>query len=170
MQNSRLPKSIFVVLAAAAAIHFSYLYAQLPEVVASHFDAHGRPNGWQSKAIFLTFFVGGIVIASIVGFGVPRLIKSLPLDLISLPNKEYWLSPEHRPGTLAFLNSHLAWLGCMLLFVEIFAFEFSIRANLQPDKRFDSASLGYVLAGMGVFLIVWMARLLARFGKPPKTR
>jgi uncharacterized protein DUF1648 len=169
MQNSRLPKSIFVVLAAAAAIHFFSLYSQLPPVVASHFNAHGTPNGWQTKTIFFAFFVGGLVVASIVSFGVPRLIESLPFDLINLPNKEFWLSPEQRPGTLAFLSSHLAWLGCMLLLVEIFAFEFSIRANFQPDKRLDSASLGCVLAAMGVFLIVWLARLLARFGEPPRT-
>jgi Protein of unknown function (DUF1648) len=169
MQESRLPKSVFVVLATAAAIHFFYLYAQLPEVVASHFDAHGRPNGWQTKPIFFAFFVGAIATATFIGFGVPRIIESMPIALINLPNKQYWFSPERRPKTLAFLSSHLAWLGCVVLLVEIFAFEFSVRANFRPDRRFDTASLTYVLAAMGVFLIIWTARLLARFGKPSET-
>jgi uncharacterized membrane protein len=166
MQNSRLPKSVFVVLAAAAAIHFIYLYGQLPEVVASHFDAHGAPNGWQTRMIFFAFFVGSIVIATLVCFGVPLLIDSMPSALINLPHKQYWLSPEQRAGSLAFLRAHFAWLGCAALLVGIFAFEFTIRANFQPDKRFDSASLLYVLAAFGVFLILWLTRLLARFGKP----
>jgi hypothetical protein len=169
MQDSRLPKSVFVALAAAAAIHFYFLYAQLPEVVASHFDTHGRPNGWQTRTIFFAFFVGSIVIATVVCFGVPLLFAGMPPALINLPYKQYWLSPEQRPRTLAFLNAHFAWLGCAVLLVGIFAFEFSVRANFQPDKRFDTASLLYVFAALGVFLIVWMARLLARFGKPPKT-
>jgi len=169
MQDSRLPKSLFVLLASAAAIHFFYLYAQLPEVVASHFDAHGVPNGWQTRTIFFAFFVGSIVIATVVCFGVPLLIASVPATLINLPHKEYWLSPEQRPSSLAYLRAHFAWLGCAVLLVGIFAFEFSVRANFQPDKRFDTASLLYVLGAFFVFVIVWMARLLARFGKPPKT-
>ena len=168
MQNSRLPKSVFLVLAAAAAIHFFYLYPQLPDVVASHFDAHGAPNGWQTRTIFFAFFVGSIVISTIVCFGVPMLIASMPPALINLPHKEYWLSPERRPTSLAFLRAHFAWLGCAVLLVGIFAFEFSVRANFQPDKRFDTTSLLYVFAAFFVFLVVWMARLLARFGKPPK--
>lgn len=167
MQDSRLPKSVFVALAAAAAIHFFYLYAQLPAVVASHFDAHGRPNGWQTRTTFFAFFVGSIVIATVVCFGVPLLIANVPPALINLPYKEYWLSAEQRASSLAYLRTHFAWLGCAFLLVGIFAFEFTIRANFQADKRFDNASLLYVLAAMGVFLIVWMARLLARFGKPP---
>ena len=169
MQDSRLPKSLFVLLAAAAAIHFFYLYTQLPEIVASHFDAHGVPNGWQTRTIFFAFFVGSIVLATVVCFGVPLLIASVPPALINLPHKEFWLSPERRHSSLAFLRAHFAWLGCAVLLVGIFAFEFSVRANFQPNKRFDTASLLYVLAVFGVFLIVWMGRLLARFGKPPNT-
>jgi uncharacterized membrane protein len=71
MPDSRLPKSAFVVLAAAAAIHFFYLYAQLPEVVASHFDAHGEVNGWQTKPIFFSFFVGAIVVAGSLALAFP---------------------------------------------------------------------------------------------------
>lgn len=137
--------------------------------MASHFDAHGKPNRWQTKPIFSAFFVGALVVAAVVGFGVPRIIESLPPALINLPYKDHWLSPQQRPGTLRFFRSHFAWLGCIVLFVQVFSFEFAIRANFQPDKRFDSAYLVYVLAAMGIFLIVWMARLLARFGKPPET-
>jgi hypothetical protein len=169
MQDSRLPKSLFVLLAAASAIHFFHLYGQLPAVLASHFDAYGRPNGWQTRTIFFAFFVGPIVVSTVVCFGVPLLIASVPPALINLPHKECWLSPEQRGSSLDYLSSHFAWLGCAVLLVGIFAFEFSVRANFQPDKRLDAASLFYVLGAFFVFVIVWMARLLARFGKPPKT-
>ncbi len=56
--DSRLPKLLFVVLAAYAAIHFSSYYSQLPDVVASHFDGRGTPNGCQTKPAFFMVFVG----------------------------------------------------------------------------------------------------------------
>jgi uncharacterized protein DUF1648 len=167
MQDSRLPKFLFVLLAAAAATHFFHLYGQLPAIVASHFDGHGAPNGWQTKTIFFAFFGGSIVISTVVCFGVPLLIASVSPALINLPHKEYWLTPERRASSLDYLSAHFAWLGCAVLLVGIFAFEFSVRANFQPDKRFDGVSLLYVLGAFFVFVIVWMARLLARFGNPP---
>jgi len=37
--DSRLPKFLFVLLAVYAAVRFSSYYPQLPDVVASHFNA-----------------------------------------------------------------------------------------------------------------------------------
>ena len=89
MQKSSLPKLLFVLLAVGAAIYFSSLYAQLPEVVASHFNARGVPNGWQTKSAFFSVLIGVSVLAAMVGFGIPRLIMLLPPDYINLPNKNY---------------------------------------------------------------------------------
>ena len=46
MQGARLPRLLFVLLVAGAAIYFSSYYAQLPGVLASHFNGRGIPNGW----------------------------------------------------------------------------------------------------------------------------
>ena len=42
-----------LVLAVAYAVFFGYLaetYSALPAKVASHFDVHGKPDGWMSRA------------------------------------------------------------------------------------------------------------------------
>ncbi|OLD80737.1 MAG: hypothetical protein AUF67_10975 [Acidobacteria bacterium 13_1_20CM_58_21] len=63
MQDARLPRTLFAVLAAGAAIYFSSYCAELLEVVASHFNPQVSPNGWQTKSAFFAVFVGASVLA-----------------------------------------------------------------------------------------------------------
>jgi uncharacterized membrane protein len=166
--QSRLPKLLFLLLAAYAAVHFSSYYSQLPEVVASHFDAHGVANGWQTKSAFFGFLVGVSVLAAVVGFGIPRIITSLPPELINLPNKRYWLAPERRAETMDFLNGYFAWFGCALFAVILLTINFAIQANLHPDRRPDATSMWFVLSGFMAFAIVGTVRIFKRFGRPPQ--
>jgi uncharacterized membrane protein len=166
--QSRLPKLLFLLLAAYAAVHFSSYYSQLPEVVASHFDAHGVANGWQTKSAFFGFLVGVSVLAAVVGFGIPRIITSLPPELINLPNKRYWLAPERRAETMDFLNGYFAWFGCALFAVILLTINFAIQANLHPDRRPDATSMWFVLSGFLLFAILGTVRMLKRFGPPPQ--
>ena len=85
--DSRLPKLVFVLLVVLAAFYFSSLYSRLPDVVASHFDAHGLPNGWQTKTAFFGFFVAITALATVLALAVPRIIRAVPVDLVNLPNK-----------------------------------------------------------------------------------
>jgi uncharacterized membrane protein len=165
--DSRLPKLLFVGLAAYAAIHFSSYYPQLPDAVASHFNARGVANGWQVKSAFFSVFVGVSVLAAVVGFGIPRLIMALPTELINLPNKRYWLAPEHRAESLQFLSAFFAWFGCAVFLVLILTFDYAIQSNLHPDHRPDVSRLWYTLAGFVVFILVWMMRMLTRFLRVP---
>jgi len=168
MRKTRLPKLVFAVLAIGAAIYFRSYYAQLPEVVASHFNARGVPNGWQTKSAFFAFLVGVSVLAAVVGFGIPRIITALPPELINLPNKRYWLAPERRAETMDFLSGYFAWFGCALFAVILFTFGFALQANLHPDRRPDATPMWFVLAGFLAFAILGTARIFKRFGPPPR--
>jgi len=167
MKNSRLPRSVFVLLAALAAIYFWSNYAQLPDVVASHFNARGVPNGWQTKSMFFTFFVGAVGIAWLVGFGVPGLISNMSTALINLPHKEYWLAPERRAETLAFLNRSFAWFGCAALVLILFTFDYAVQSNLYPGHRPDPGHIWYVVVGFSAFVALWIIRLTMYFARTP---
>jgi uncharacterized membrane protein len=167
MQKSTLPKLVFGALAIGAAIHFSSYYAQLPEVVASHFNAGGTANGWQTKSAFFGFLVGVSVLAAVVGFGIPRIITALPPELINLPNKRYWLAPEQRADTMEFLNGYFAWFGCVLFVVILVTFDYALQSNLHPDRP-DIPRLWYVLTGFLAFAVLSLARMFRRFGRPPQ--
>jgi uncharacterized membrane protein len=166
--DSRLPKFVFVLLVFYAAIHFSHYYSPLPDVVVSHFNGRGAANGWQTKSAFFGLFVSVSVLAAVVGFGVPRIISALPAELINLPNKRFWLAPEHLAETMEFLNSYFAWFGCALFLIMILTFDYALQFNLHPENPPDPARMWYILAGFLVFMVVWTARLLAKFLRVPQ--
>jgi uncharacterized membrane protein len=166
--DSRLPKMLFVLLAVLAAIYFWSNYAQLPDVVASHFNARGVANGWQSKSGFLAFFLGAVTLASFVAFGVPAVLSKIPKELINLPNKDYWLAPERQAETLALLGNSFAWFGCGILLVVTTAVNYAIGRNLHPQAQLDPPVLLYVLGGFFVFTILWSIRMIMRFSRIPR--
>jgi hypothetical protein len=166
MRDARLPRFLFVVLAASAAIYFSSYYGQLPDVVASHFNGRGA-DGWQSKLAFFGLFVSMTVLAAFIGFALPRIIAILPPPLINLPNKRYWLAPEHLAETMEFMSARLAWFGCAILVVMILTTDYAIQSNLRAHNPPAASRLWYTFAGFLVFIIVWMIQMFARFGRPP---
>lgn len=167
MRSPGLPKLVFALLAVGATIYFSSYYTQLPEVVASHFNARGLANGWQTKPAFFSVLIGVGVLAAVIGFGIPHLVMLLPPEFINLPNKRYWLAPEQRAETMDFLNAYFAWFGCALIAVILVSFNFAFQANLHPDRRPDATPMWFVLAGFLLFAILGTVRIFKRFGQAP---
>lgn len=166
--DSRLPKLIFTLLVLYAVIHFSFVYPQLPAVTASHFDARGTPNGWQTKQAFLGVFIVVSFIAALVGFGIPRLIGGMPASLINLPYKSYWFAPERIAETREYLKTYFAWFGCAVFVVVIMAFDYAVQINLHPQSPPSPSRMWYILAGFLVFSVVSSARMMAKLLRPPQ--
>jgi uncharacterized membrane protein len=163
--NSSFPKLCFVLLALYAAIHFSLYYPQLPDVVQSHFNSQGSANGWQTKAVFFFFFLGATVLATVIAFAIPAIIRSVPTEIINLPNKNYWLSLEHRAASFEFLSAWFAWLGCAIFLVIIFTFDYAVQSNLHPDHRLNPTHFVYVLVAFLAFTFISIIRICLRFSR-----
>jgi hypothetical protein len=166
--NSRLPKVFFALMVACAVIYFSYLYPRMPAVVASHFDAHGAANGWQTKQAFFGVFAGVTVIAAFLVFVVPALIAIVPPQYVNLPNKDYWLAPERLAGAHQFLSGWFAWFGCAVFGVIVVGCDDAVKWNLGTAEKPGFTRLWLVLAAFGVFTGVWIIRMMLRFGRVPK--
>jgi len=167
MQNSGLPKLIYGLLAGVGLIYFSLVYPQLPDPMASHFNASGGATAWMPKSGFFFLFAFVMVFAGIPVFLVPKQLASRSNDKINLPNKEYWLAPERRAETMQYLGIQMAWFGCALVAFLLCGFYFAVSANLKPDHTFDSTSFYIPLGAFLTFSFSLPIRLLSRFGKVP---
>lgn len=167
MKDSRLPALIFLLMVVLASLQWVQVYPQLPERVASHFAANGRPNGWQSKQDFFVIPCLAILVSAFVAFVLPRTLAFVPQELINLPNKSYWLAQERRAKTVRVMCAHMAWFSCGLLFVLLYAISQAISANLPTSGHFNSNGMWYVIGGFSLFGVGLLVHMTRYFYKAP---
>jgi uncharacterized membrane protein len=165
MPNTRLPNSIFFALVALGAVQMSFYAPRIPEILGSHFSRGGFVNGWQTKAAFFATELAMIILATVVSFGIPRIIAALPVSLINLPHRDFWLSPERREETLAYIRVWSAWFGCGLLAFLLFAMELVFRANLHTPPQLNNAAFVPALLVFVAFDTMLVLRLILHFSK-----
>src|SRR3954467_4580000 len=92
------------------------LYAAtiLPDRVASHFDAQGRPNDWMSRSAYVAVMAAIGLLLPLFLLAMSLLIRACPNSVINIPRRDYWLSPEHRGEMNAYFASKFAWLACLV--------------------------------------------------------
>src|SRR6478736_3772473 len=107
--------AIILLLALYAVFAGSLIYAagELPQRVATHFDFQGNPNGWMSKQADLLFMGALGVGLPLFLIGVCYATRFLPAGMVNIPNREYWLAPERRAQTSAYVGAQSIWLGCV---------------------------------------------------------
>ena len=116
--STRFTRKIFWLLAGAAVVQLIWIRSQLPETVASHFDASGNADGWMSRDDFILVMAAvDLLMAGVFGL-TARLPNWLPSSLINLPNKEYWLAEERREASLDRFSGWMYRMGIVsMLFV-----------------------------------------------------
>jgi uncharacterized membrane protein len=154
---------IIVVLLALAAVQIAYYYPQLPATLASHFNGAGTPNSWQPKQAFFAIYGLVMVLLVAVYLLVPRVIFMLPPELVNLPNKAYWLSPQRRGETHEFLVDHFALFGAATLTLTIVVFQFAILANLPGNAPSMPPGIWVLLLVYLAFTAMWIVKLFLKF-------
>ena len=167
MPNTRLPKSMFFALVALGAVQLSFYAPRIPEILGSDFSPGGFVNGWQTKTAFFSTELAIIALATVVSFGVPRIIEAVPASVINLPHKEYWLAAERREDTLAYIRAWSAWFGCGLLAFLLFAMELVFRANLHTPPQFNNAAFILALLAFVAFDTTLVIRVILHFSRTP---
>lgn len=161
-------KAAFVVVALASTARMLSVHASLGPVVASHFDFHGRPDAYLSPGGFLAVYLLILGLETLLVFGLPAIVARIPVRLINLPHREYWLAPGRRDETVAWLGRWFAWLGAATMAFLAAAMEIVVRANLPGGTRtVSSAAIGILVAVYLGFTTIWCAPLFLRFRGPP---
>ena len=157
-----------LVLAVAYAIFFGYLaetYNALPAKVASHFDVHGKPDGWMSRAAdaeilsAVALLVPAIVIGGMGGAG------RIPVSFINQPHRDYWEADNRRKTALGVLLRYGLWFAALNVLFLTGAQALIVEANVNPPHNLDMTHLA---TGVIVYLVltaIWALLLLRRFAK-----
>jgi hypothetical protein len=163
--GTRLPSSIFFFLVVVGVVQASSYAARMPQPLASHFRSGGMPNGWQTQLGFFGTELGVVVLATVMAFGLPRILGAVPLSLINVQNKEYWFGPAQREDTLTFFKVQFAWFGSALLAFLLFVNELVFRANLASQHRLNTTAFVIAMALFLTFVAIWTIRLILHFSK-----
>lgn len=162
MRSSRLALIVVVALGVLQLFAFAFF---MPDVVASHFGLGGKPDGFMPRSAFIVVMaiVECIVIATAVAG--PMLVDRLPPEMVNLPNKEYWLAPEHKAETLARFSGSMESFGAALGALFLVVNALVLRANLRQAPLEESIFV-VALVAFFVFVAVWTVRLFRSFRLP----
>jgi len=158
-----LPRLLFVLLLVVAPAVIWATSAPLPARVATHFGRGGLANGWMTHDGYLVFILAFTVllpafIVAMVGV-LPRAIGARA----SIPNRNYWLTPERRDAALSSLASHACWLGCLLVVFLVAIHLLTVEANAATPARLSESAMIGVMAGFGLGIVLWLLALWMRF-------
>jgi uncharacterized membrane protein len=170
MKLDKIPLRMILLLLALAAIQFAYYYPKLPDTLAVHFGASLAADGWQSKQGFVVAYacveVGMVVTLLAIGFVMGRV----PVGMVNIPNRDYWLAPERKKETLRYVMTQVGWIMVATLGYLIAIAQVILVANVRAAGR-PPALPGDFWAVVVVFMaaIAWfIVGIYRRFGKPPR--
>jgi uncharacterized membrane protein len=135
---------------------------QLPERVASHFGAAGEPNGWMSSSTYLQF-IG--IFGTVVPLFIVVIFRLLPVNLINVPNRDFWFAPERSAQSRDYLFRQPFWFADLMIGFFTGIHLAVVQANGQSPAQL---SLPTFLGVVGIFLVgilLWTANLFRRFSR-----
>jgi uncharacterized membrane protein len=139
----------------------------LPDRVAIHFGQGGVPDGWAANLTNTLIMLGMHSFLFCSLYFSPRLLSSIPEKWISLPNRDYWLRPEHRSQAIAQFSRLMWQFGTALFLFMLFTGLLSLKANLSDPVRLDDVPLFVALIVFLVYTGYWTITLLRTFRIPP---
>src|SRR5689334_11822606 len=158
---------VFLALVAIGAVFVWYSTLRMPAVVASHFVASGVANGFMPRERYLPLMMGVTIL-------LPLLV-TLPLSIglnnpklkINLPHRDYWLAPERREETIAFVRQQMMRFAIALLLFVCYAHWLVVKANEHSPPTFSSVSMASGLLVFAAYVIIWIALYFTRFRQVP---
>lgn len=158
----------FLAWVACAELFILVTSLALPDVVASHFGASGKANGFMPRVIYMWLMLAIVAFIPLVLVVVPLQAFRNPNARINLPNSEYWLAPERRAETIETLSRQSVRFSTLLLAFLCYAHWLVIQANKTAPPGLSSR---WFFGGLAVFLVatlVWATSLIRGYSQITK--
>jgi serine/threonine-protein kinase len=164
MRSGRI---FFILVLLVCVIETMRLWYITPAQMAAHFNVQGNPDHFTTKEQFFSFELQTMLV--VIGLGVLTqvFVAITPVERVNMPNREYWLAPEHRKQTIGLLGSFAATISGFILLAIQAGFELSVSANLHQPILFDAQAMFVVIAGFFVIVILMLFWLAISFRVPP---
>ena len=153
-------------------VEFFVVYTSrfLPSQVASHFGADGVADGYLAQPYYLGLMLALLVLLPSALAFLPAAALNRPGARLRLPNADYWLTPERRDASVAWLVRHLARHAALMAVFIGYLHWVLVGANLSlpahlPQAWFAGGLLGYLLLSLW-----WASALMRRFRRLPAAR
>jgi hypothetical protein len=143
-----------------ASVHAKSLFTAAP-------GCSGAANGFMPRGVYVGVMLGVTLVVPLLIALSGHLIRVLPVDLINLPNRKYWLAPERRAATLASLAKMSVYFASALVVFLCFVHWLVVRAHDSQIPRLEPVPL---FIGLALFLfatVAWLVVLVRRFGRVP---
>jgi uncharacterized membrane protein len=150
----------------AAAIFVVTSSRAMPAKVASHFGRDGAANGYMWRHTYVYFMLAFVVLLPLFFSFVSSAVARVPVTMINIPNRDYWLAPERRGPAIDRLRGQMQIFSAMLVVFLCFVHWEVVRANQSLPPMLDN---GRFMLGLGLFmaaLIVWIVSLRRQFRVP----
>ena len=157
---------IFLAVLIAAGVFVFSSSGALPERVASHFGSSGAADAFMSRGGYVTFMLVFVVGLPLVMTGIMTLVFRSVTTSLNIPNRDYWLAPERRADTVAFLTRHNMRFGACLAIFLSYVHWLVVQANLRQPAELSNSAIYTGLAVFALTIVAWTAWLWIAFRKP----
>lgn len=154
-----LPWILLTLTALTFIVTHALWLADMPERMATHFDAAGKANGWMTRQKHGVFML-------LTGLGVPGFIlvlswamRFISPALLNVPRPQYWRAPENYPTACAILMRWGQWQAAGLWVWMTFLNRQIVLANqISPPRLPLAANLPLMLSLLAAeaALLLWL--------------
>lgn len=167
---NRLAPALLAVLLMFGLAFVAITAGMLPPRVATHFAAGGAANGWMPRGGYVAF---AVLFQLLLPLGLYFGVGWMPVRydrFTNLPHRDYWLAPERRAETAAWLRGLGAAVGCAAALLAIGLHAAILDANTHQPPRLHEPTF---IAGMVVFVGAVLAAVIVmhrKFHRVPRRR
>ena len=152
-----------IILIADAIYFVTVSSAGLPPLVASHFNASGVADGFMTKENYtvtmLAVSVGLPGFIALISLGLHKL----PVSLINIPHREYWLSPERHADSMQTIKGFMDVLACILVVFLSYVHWLVVLANAHQPPVLSGSGIYAGLIFLMLLIGIWSWVLIRAF-------